>query len=147
MTDAIVLAAGMGRRLAGATDGPKWLAPVGGSCPAEVQLGAFEAAGIRRIMVVTSPSPSAIAAAVEPWLDRLDIELVQNEHAHDRNNWYSLHLGLDRWLATGGDEVVLVNSDLYAGVDWFIDLMASVKGRPVPRRWRSTRHEAATTRR
>jgi choline kinase len=128
VTDVIVLAAGLGRRLAGATALPKWLAPVHESCPAAVHLRAFEAAAVGRVHVVVPPRAPEIDALVEPWRGRLDVELVANDHSADRNNWYSLLLGLRAWQRDGAGDagVVVVNSDLFAGVSWFAQLLRAL---------------------
>lgn len=131
MNDVIVLAAGLGRRLAAATTLPKWLAPVGASSPAEVQLAGFCDAGVERLVVVTSPSALDIARAVEPWRDRLAVSLVSNPHAATRNNWYSLVLGFEGWLAIGGDAVTVVNSDLFARPSWMARMLADMAGAEV----------------
>jgi choline kinase len=137
VTDVIVLAAGLGRRLAGATALPKWLAPVSGSCPAAVHLRAFEAAAVGRVHVVVPPRAPEIEALVGPWRDRLDIDLVANDHSADRNNWYSLLVGFRAWEREGGSArsgagVVVVNSDLYAAPGWFEHLLGSLPGADAP---------------
>ncbi|MFP5257305.1 MAG: NTP transferase domain-containing protein [Acidimicrobiia bacterium] len=131
MTSAIVLAAGLGRRLAGATTLPKWLAPVDGVRPADPQLQAFEAARLARVHVVVSPDPSAIVAHLEPWAGRLDLRLVPNPHAATRNNWYSLLLGLRR-AAGDADDLVVANSDLFASSAWFIELIDALRRSGAP---------------
>lgn len=126
MTDVIVLAAGLGRRLAGVSALPKWLTPVNGSCPAQAHLEAFERAGVDRVHVVVSPDAASIEEFVEPWRRRLALHLVPNDHAADRNNWYSLLLGLDAVTTTGAADVVVVNSDLFARASWFSALLEHI---------------------
>lgn len=126
MTDVVVLAAGLGRRLAGVTALPKWLTPVNETCPADAHLEAFADAGIDRVHVVIHPDASAIAAHVDPWRDRLAIDLVPNEHSADRNNWYSLLLGIEAWGASGSRDVAVVNSDLFADAGWFSALLGAI---------------------
>lgn len=129
MTAVVVLAAGLGRRLAQVTAVPKWLTPVGATCPAEAQLAAFEQTGIDRTHVVVGPGAEAIEGVLAPWRTRLAIEVVPNPRSADRNNWYSLLLGLeacdDGGTGPGGD-VVVVNSDLFASPAWFSALLASI---------------------
>lgn len=128
MTVAVVLAAGLGRRLAQVTALPKWLTPVGATCPAEAQLAAFEAVAIARTHVVVGPGADAIEGLLAPWHERLAIEVVHNDRSSDRNNWYSLLLGLEACgdgTGPGGD-VVVVNSDLFASPGWFAALIESM---------------------
>jgi choline kinase len=126
VTTAVVLAAGLGRRLAGATTRPKWLAPVDGAHPADAHLEAFAATALDRVHVVVSPESSTIEAHLTPWQERLDLRLVPNPHASDRNNWYSLLLGLEA-AAEAGDDVLVANSDLFADASWFVDLIGALR--------------------
>lgn len=125
MTAAVVLAAGVGRRLAGVADVPKWLLPVRDgtpSCPAESQLQALSSSEtIESVYVVVGTQVAPIQRAVDRWAADVSVELVENPHATTRNNWYSLLLGLDRVLAQGHGEVAVLNSDVYAGAAWIAD--------------------------
>lgn len=96
------------------------------ACPAAGHLRAFEAAGVGRVHVVVHPAVDAIDAFIAPWRDRLALDLVVNDHAEDRNNWYSLLLGFDAWATSGGDDVVVVNSDLFADASWFTGLLGAI---------------------
>lgn len=122
MTAAVVLAAGVGSRLASVTDMPKWLLPVrdtSPSCPAESQLQALVAVNaVESLYVVVGEQAAPIQAAVDRWGGGLSVELVENPHSTSRNNWYSLLLGLDRVLALGHRDVAVLNSDVYAGSSW-----------------------------
>lgn len=127
MTDVVVLAAGLGRRLATVTALPKWLTPVGETCPADAQLAAFDRTGVGRTLVVVGEQPGPIEQRLAGWHDRLHIELVPNERSADRNNWFSLLLGLDAWAAGGAaTDVAVVNSDLFSSVAWFTQLLGSI---------------------
>lgn len=132
MSTLVVLAAGLGRRLAAQTTRPKWLVPINHLTPAAVHLEAAAAAEIERMLVVVSGDDHTIAPAVAPWSEALAIELVPNDRAHDRNNWYSLLLGLERWGAGGGDDVMILNSDLVARPGWFTDLVAALRASDAP---------------
>jgi choline kinase len=132
VTTLVVLAAGLGRRLAAETARPKWLVPVNDATPAAVHLDAAASAGIERVVVVVSCGDRSIAAAVEPWNDALPIEIVPNDRSHDRNNWFSLLLGLQHWRGDGGDDVVVLNSDLIARPQWFTGLLAALRADEAP---------------
>lgn len=75
-----------------------------------------------------SPDAGPIEEHVAPWRARLDLSLVVNDHAADRNNWYSLLLGLDAWQPVA-EGVVVVNSDLYADPGWFGALLPRMADR------------------
>lgn len=130
MTTALVLAAGVGKRLRTATLLPKWLAPVGSTTPAEQQLGSLAVAPPREVMVVVGPQPDAVEDAVAPWRDRLSIRLVENPLHDVRNNWYSMLLALEQLGVD--DDVLLFNSDLFASSAWLTEAAARLLacGRP-----------------
>jgi choline kinase len=132
VTAAIVLAAGVGRRLTANAGRPKWLVPVGSGCPAAAHLDAFRASALDRLLVVVGDpgSTEMIDAYVDPWRADLHIDLVVNDDYATRNNWCSLLRGLEVWLDGPGDGVVVVNSDLYAGADWFVELVRRASAAP-----------------
>jgi choline kinase len=115
-TTAIVLAAGLGRRLSPATPLPKWLAPAGATTPCEQQLGACAGLPLREVVAVVGPGLAAIDDAVAPWRDRLSIRLLENPLHHVRNNWYSVLLALES--VAPDDDVLVFNSDLFAAASW-----------------------------
>jgi choline kinase len=122
MTTAVVLAAGVGKRLQTATLLPKWLAPVGATTPAAQQLDSLALAPPREVVVVVGPKADAVEAFVEPYRDRLSIRLLPNPLHDVRNNWYSMLLALDDLGAE--DDVLLFNSDLFAAHAWLADAAA-----------------------
>lgn len=122
MTTAVVLAAGLGKRLQSATLLPKWLTPVGSTCPATEQLAALAAASPREVVVVVGPQAESVQEHVSPWHDRLAIRLLENPLHDVLNNWYSLLLAL-REVAPG-DDVLVLNSDLFASGPWLADAAA-----------------------
>lgn len=130
MTTAVVLAAGLGKRLATATILPKWLAPVGATTPCEQQLGALVLAPPREVVAVVGPKADAVEAYVAPWRDRLPLRLLENPLHDVRNNWYSLLLAIDD-IGTD-DDLLVFNSDLFASSAWLADAGARLLacGRP-----------------
>ncbi len=122
MTTAVVLAAGVGKRLRTATLLPKWLAPVGTTTPCEQQLDSLVLAPPREVVVLVGPQPDAVEEAVAPWRDRLEIRLVENPLHDVRNNWFSMLLALEQLGAE--DDVLLFNSDLFASSPWLADAAA-----------------------
>ncbi|HSH22977.1 MAG TPA: NTP transferase domain-containing protein [Acidimicrobiales bacterium] len=121
----VILAAGHGRRLGSAGGpGPKWLVDVGAAPIADRHLTAIEQAlgSDTEVIVVVGHAAErverycgarALGAALRPLL-------VENEHHVERNNWYSLLVGLDALEARLGDDdvVVVLNSDLFARPEW-----------------------------
>lgn len=117
MTRVVVLAAGVGRRLGLPDLTPKWLAPVGDRTPASEQLAAIERAGITDVTVLSPPRADAGATIAAMLAERgaHDVELLENPHYADRNNWFSLLLAL---RAHEGEDLVVLNSDLFAAATW-----------------------------
>ncbi len=128
----VVLAAGHGRRLGRAAGpGPKWLIEVDGAPIAERHLIAIEQAlgPDTDVLVVTGHA----ADRVERWCETraarsaLRPVLVPNHRHADRNNWYSLLVGLDALEGRPGDDrvVVVLNSDLFGRPEWIASLLAA----------------------
>lgn len=121
MTVAVVLAAGVGRRLNHPV--PKWLAPVANLCPAAVQLPAIVSSGITEVLVVVGPQIDAVRRYLEPWQEDLNLRLIVNEQHATLNNWYSLLHAL--WVVPPGDVLVL-NSDLFAAPAWLAQTVSQI---------------------
>jgi choline kinase len=107
----LVLAAGAGRRLRPYTDTvPKTLVPVDGTTTIlDVCLRNLAAVGLRHVVVVVGYARQAVEI-LRPELERrhgVDLELVVNPHAEDRNNAYSLWTARE-YLREGA---LLVNGD------------------------------------
>ena len=120
MTSAVVLAAGMGTRLTANAGRMKWLVEVGPTCPCEVQMEGMVTAGVDHVLVVTGPEAHGLPERLDRWRSRIDIDVVPNPRHRELNTWFSLLVGL-RALASSGraDDVVVVNSDLFASHLWF----------------------------
>lgn len=104
---AIILAAGQGRRLRPLTeDTPKTLLEVGGHAILEHILQALETNGYERAVIVTGFESEQIRAHCCP-RESLEIEFVHSERYDSTNNIYSL------WLARehATDGFTLINSD------------------------------------
>ena len=126
-TATIVLAAGRGRRLLPAHDGPKWLAPLGdGRVIADVHRD-----GIRQSPLLSSGPVLVVtghdSASIERYVTDPRFRILVNHQHSERDNWYSLLLALDHVEGTGWDGPVLVlNSDLVLPPEWLGDLAASL---------------------
>jgi choline kinase len=90
----LVLAAGAGRRLRPYTDVvPKALVPLGdGRTVLDVTLDNFVAIGLKQVAIVVGYRREAIDARIDELAATtgLEITVVENDHALDRNNAYSL---------------------------------------------------------
>ena len=89
-----MLAAGAGRRLRPFTDSlPKALVPLDEHRTVlDVTLAGFAEVGIDEVVIVAGYCAEAITARVPGWIAStgLQISVVHNDHAEDRNNAYSL---------------------------------------------------------
>ncbi|MDQ4068925.1 MAG: NTP transferase domain-containing protein [Actinomycetota bacterium] len=128
----VVLAAGHGRRLGAAGGpGPKWLIEVEGAPIAERHLTAIEQAlgPGTRVVVVAGYAAERVERYCEARTERsaLRPQVVLNDGHAERNNWYSLLVGLDALEGTLRDEdvVVVLNSDLFGLPIWLESLLAA----------------------
>ncbi|WP_256686329.1 sugar phosphate nucleotidyltransferase [Halococcus qingdaonensis] len=104
---AIVLAAGQGKRLRPLTDEtPKTLLNVGEHAILEHILQALETTGYERVVVVTGFGNEQIETHCQP-REELDVEFVHNDQFASTNNIYSLWLAKEYAL----DGFTLINSD------------------------------------
>lgn len=127
-----VLAAGHGRRLGAAGGlGPKWLIDVGGAPIAERHLTAVEQTlgPDTDVLVVAGHAAERVERYCDARADRSALRpLVElNERYAERNNWYSLLVGLDALEGRLGDDdvVVVLNSDLFALPTWLGSLLSA----------------------
>ena len=117
MMQAVILAAGRGRRLAPVSNGtPKCLVRVGGESLIERQLNILEQLGIDRIVVVVGYQHEKIRAVVG---DRCDF--ILNKRFDKTNSLYSLWLA--RHWVTGS--LALMNCDVLAHRDIYQRVMAA----------------------
>jgi histidinol-phosphate/aromatic aminotransferase/cobyric acid decarboxylase-like protein/choline kinase len=107
---AIILAAGMGKRLGKYTqDGTKCMVRVNGKSLIERALEALIQAGIRRVVLVVGYRAEALSGFLEGKFPALEIVYVRNETYETTNNIYSLWLARE-YLAA--DDTLLLESDL-----------------------------------
>lgn len=128
----VVLAAGHGRRLGAAGGpGPKWLIDVDGVPIAERHLMAIEQVlgPDTEVIVVVGHAAERVERYCEARASRTSLRprLVANDHHVERNNWYSLLVGLDALEGRLGDDVVVVvlNSDLFGLPEWIGSLLGA----------------------
>ena len=108
---AIILAAGMGKRLGEYTrDNTKCMLPVNGRPLIDRTLDMLANLGIRRVVIVVGyQAQNLIDYIGQRYADRLDIEYVNNPIYDRTNNIYSLSLASEQMAQ---DDTLLLESDL-----------------------------------
>ena len=107
---ALILAAGMGKRLGKYTNNAtKCMVPVNGKTLIEYSIEAIMAAGIKKLVLVTGYKGEKLRSFVDGKKFGIEIEYVENPVYDKTNNIYSLYLALDKLLE---DDTVLLESDL-----------------------------------
>ncbi len=108
---AIILAAGMGKRLGEYTkDNTKCMLPVGGQCLIDRCLTILAKYNLSRVIIVTGYKGQALKDHVgHRYSDRLSIEYIDNPVYDKTNNIYSLSLAKDKMTE---DDTILLESDI-----------------------------------
>lgn len=118
--EAVILAAGVGSRLADSTGGaPKCLVRVGGRSILSRALASLDGAGIRRVIIVTGHEREALERHAAANAGRLTVEFVHNADYRSTNNCVSLWSV--RSLPT--EDFVLLESDLLFTSDTLASVM------------------------
>lgn len=108
MTNAIILSAGQGRRLAPLTDSrPKCLIEIAGRPLLEWQLRALEAAGVRDVTLVTGFGADAVEAAAKVVAGDIAVTCRYNPFFGVADNIGSCWIARDLF----GDDTILLNGD------------------------------------
>ncbi len=109
--EAIILAAGVGRRLYPLTkDRPKCMLEIGGEPLLSQIIENIKGAGIGKILVVTGHRAEAVGDLLNTFPDG-NISILYNSHYTEMNNCYSLWLALQEVA----DDCLIYNSDLFCG--------------------------------
>lgn len=108
---AIILAAGMGRRLGEYTkDNTKCMLPVNGVCLIDRMLEQLSELKLNRVIIVVGyQSQNLVNHVGNRYVNRLKIEYIENPDYDKTNNIYSLALAKDKLQE---DDTLLVESDL-----------------------------------
>lgn len=107
---ALMLAAGMGRRLGKFTDNQtKCMVKVGGKTLLEYTVDALKLAGITRFIMVIGYEADRLMGFIRNNIKGIEIEFVVNKDYASTNNIYSLYLARE-YLTK--DDTILVESDL-----------------------------------
>ena len=107
---ALMLAAGMGKRLGAYTNNQtKCMVQVGGKTLLEHAADALREAGIRKFILVVGYEGEKLMAFAREKLSDFDLEFVVNADYAVTNNIYSLYMARDKLCA---DDTILLESDL-----------------------------------
>lgn len=107
---ALLLAAGMGKRLGKYTEGQtKCMVRVGGKTLLEHAADALRAAGIRKLTIVVGHAAQGLMDFARERLSDLELRFIENRDYAVTNNIYSLYLARDVLAA---DDTILLESDL-----------------------------------
>src|SRR4051812_21328667 len=97
----VILAAGIGSRIAGSVNGaPKWLVAIGDRLIADTQLDALTRVtpAVDDVLVVAGYEAARVRAFVDSRpSDAIPLRVVENERFAERNNWYTLLLALEEF--------------------------------------------------
>ena len=107
---ALMLAAGMGKRLGAYTNNQtKCMVRVGGKTLLEHAADALREAGIRKFVIVVGYEGEKLMAFAREKLSDLELEFVVNRDYATTNNIYSLYMAREQLMA---DDTILLESDL-----------------------------------
>ena len=107
---AILLAAGMGKRLGKYTSGQtKCMVRVGGKTLLEHAADALRQAGVTRLTIVVGYAAQPLIAFARDKLRDMELTFIENADYADTNNIYSLYLARD---VLAQDDTLLLESDL-----------------------------------
>ena len=128
MKKALILAAGIGKRLGDLTkDIPKCLLPVDSdNVLLDYSLDALKDNGITEIIFVSGFAESKLKEYIDKkWKNKFNIKYIFNEKFSEYNNIYSAYLAKDIW----DDETVLLNSDIIFHPEILKNLKLKIKNR------------------
>lgn len=118
---AVILAAGMGRRLGKYTeDCTKCMVKVGGKRLIDRAVEAIKKAGIRRLIIVVGYKGLELERYLKETAEDIDLIIVRNDIYEQTNNIYSLYLAKDELIK---DDTVLLESDLIYDYDLIQNLV------------------------
>jgi len=108
---ALILAAGMGRRILGESRGrPKTLLEIGGKPLLAHSIENLLEEGLDEILVVTGYGEEEIVDFLSSNFEELNVEYIRNERYEETNNIYSLYLARRK---LEGEDFTLLNSDVF----------------------------------
>ena len=107
---ALMLAAGMGKRLGKYTNGQtKCMVKVGGKTLLERTVEALRLAGIRKFVVVVGYEGEKLVRYIQDNFSDMEFQFVYNHDYAETNNIYSLYLAKDLLIQ---DDTIMIESDL-----------------------------------
>ena len=125
MKKALILAAGIGKRLGNlTTDLPKCLLPIENQTLIDFSLNTLKNNNIKEITFITGFREERIKEHVrKQWSDEFSFKFIFNDKFSEYNNIYSAYLAKDIW----DDETVLLNSDIIFHPDIFTNLKSKAQ--------------------
>lgn len=120
---ALILAAGMGRRLGSKLN--KCMIEINGISLFERFVQALRIAGVFKLTVVTGYNADALERFILAHTDGFDVRFVRNEEYETTNNIWSLYLAQE---VLGSDDTILMESDLI----FHQDLLKTLAETPSP---------------
>lgn len=105
---AIVLAAGVGSRIANIFDSPKSLLKIKGRSLLEWHLGNFSAVNIRDVVFVLGYKKEEIIKHISSYDQEFNFSFIENDDFINKGNTYSLYKGLEK---TDGN-ILIIDADL-----------------------------------
>lgn len=107
---ALMLAAGMGRRMENCTDAiAKCMVRISGKTLLERTVDALKSAGISKMVMVVGWNCDQLVEAIQNTISGMEFEFVYNYDYAITNNMYSLYLAREQ---LGRDDTILIESDL-----------------------------------
>jgi histidinol-phosphate/aromatic aminotransferase/cobyric acid decarboxylase-like protein/choline kinase len=120
---ALMLAAGMGKRLGAYTNNQtKCMVKVGGKTLLEHAADALRQAGIKKFVLVVGYEGEKLMAFAREKLADFDLEFVVNQDYDTTNNIYSLYMAREQLMA---DDTILLESDLIYEPQLIAEMVAS----------------------
>lgn len=128
MKKALILAAGIGKRLRGFTkDIPKCLLPIdSGNTLLDFLLQALKESDVKEIIIVTGFLKEKLEEYInKKWKSQFDFKFIFNDKFSEYNNIYSAYLAKSVW----DDETVLLNSDIIFDLKILKNLVETCHGK------------------
>ncbi|WP_341279864.1 phosphocholine cytidylyltransferase family protein [Paenibacillus sp. FSL H8-0537] len=116
---AVLLAAGIGSRIADLTTEPKVLLKVNGKSLLDRHIEAFIDCGLAKLVIVVGYKQELIINAVQKYKNDIQIEFVENADYRVKGNSFSLYMGVKEIEK----DILIFDADLFYAVDILQDFI------------------------